>query len=107
MSSLSCHVLDTTNGHPAAGIPVSLYLFNGKEKLASAVTDADGRARFDNTLPLGQDYTLRFDSEAYCQQTFGTVFFPLIEVHFRIADERHYHVPILLSSYSYSTYRGS
>ncbi|UPQ89346.1 hydroxyisourate hydrolase [Vibrio sinaloensis] len=107
MSSLSCHVLDTTHGQPAPQVPVSLLEFGTLTTIATAVTDTDGRARFDCELAIDQTYTLRFATQAYCQQRFGTVFFPLIEVHFQIADQRHYHVPVLLSAYSYSTYRGS
>lgn len=107
MSSLSCHVLDTTNGQPAQDVPVSLLEFGTLNTLASATTDADGRARFACELSIDQTYTLRFETEAYCHKRFNAVFFPLIDVHFQIADERHYHVPVLLSAYSYSTYRGS
>ncbi|CAH0526194.1 hydroxyisourate hydrolase [Vibrio hippocampi] len=107
MSRLSCHVLDTSSGHPAAGIRVTVYPFNSQQPLASETTDADGRARFETTLPIGENYTLSFEVADYCQHTFGAVFFPLIEVHFHVADSRHHHVPVLLSPYSYSTYRGS
>ncbi|WP_117234978.1 hydroxyisourate hydrolase [Vibrio maerlii] len=111
MSTLSCHVLDTTLGVPARGISVSLYLTNdlmhGTRPIATAVTDEDGRAAFDQEIELGGDYSLRFNSEDYCQQSFGTVFFPFIDVHFRASDERHYHVPVLMSAHSYTTYRGS
>ncbi|MDG3085242.1 hydroxyisourate hydrolase [Vibrio hannami] len=50
----------------------------------------------------------RFLTKPYCEQTYGCAFFPLVEVHFHVDEEaRHYHVPLLLSPYSYSTYRGS
>lgn len=107
MSTLSCHVLDTTQGCPAAGIPVALYQYDSKEKLDVALTDTDGRARFSGQLQEGQTYTLRFETRDYCKEKFGSVFFPLIEVHFVVTDQRHYHVPVLMSAYSYSTYRGS
>lgn len=108
MSSLSCHVLDTTKGAPAESISVELVSFNEKQPIAEGITDSDGRARFENTELVKGDYTLRFQTKAYCKQAFGSAFFPLVEVHFNVDDEsRHYHVPLLLSAYSYSTYRGS
>lgn len=107
MSTLSCHVLDTTLGCPATDITVALYQHDSKEKLEMALTDTDGRARFAAKLNPGQTYTLRFETRGYCEKNFGSVFFPLVEVHFLVSDERHYHVPLLLSAFSYSTYRGS
>ncbi|MDB1124073.1 hydroxyisourate hydrolase [Vibrio algarum] len=107
MSSLSCHVLNTTHGVPASGIEVELCAFSQHDCLQKGITDQDGRFRFDAiTLEKGR-YTLKFHTESYCQSQFGGCFFPLVEVHFIVEDERHYHVPLLLSPYSYSTYRGS
>lgn len=107
MSSLSCHVLNTTHGLPASGIPVELSLFSQQQSLQKGITDQDGRFRFDDiTLAKGQ-YTLKFHTKSYCQTQFDDYFFPIVEVHFIVEDERHYHVPLLLSPYSYSTYRGS
>ncbi|NLS14631.1 hydroxyisourate hydrolase [Vibrio sp. SM6] len=120
MSQLSCHILDTANGQPAAGVPVSLHRYppaqSSHDALATptvntaiehATTDNDGRARFSARLTQGESYTLRFASADYCLRHFNQVFFPLIEVHFCADDPRHYHIPVLLSPYSYTTYRGS
>ena len=107
MSSLSCHILNTTHGIPASGIHVELTVFEQKQSLQDGVTDQDGRFKFDNiSLEKGR-YTLKFHTESYCQKQFDACFFPTVEVHFIVDEQRHYHIPLLLSPYSYSTYRGS
>lgn len=98
MSTLSTHVLDTAAGRPASGVAVTLETRDG-QRLAEGVTDADGRiAPLGGELALG-DYLLRFAVEG--------AFFPEVIVVFTVADERHHHVPLLLSPFGYSTYRGS
>jgi 5-hydroxyisourate hydrolase len=103
MSKITTHVLNTATGRPGAGIGVTLE-FNGLP-LGTGVTDADGRARdllpADHPVEAGL-YCLRF-------QTGGvSAFFPEIEIQFRVENpEQHYHVPLLLSPYGYTTYRGS
>jgi 5-hydroxyisourate hydrolase len=98
MATLSTHVLDTAAGRPAAGIAVRLENRAG-EVLDSGVTDADGRVgSLGGELSLG-GYALRFETNG--------VFFPEVVVVFTVTDERHHHVPLLLSPYGYSTYRGS
>jgi 5-hydroxyisourate hydrolase len=103
VSTLSTHVLDTALGRPATGVPVHLLDESGMH-LDEGVTDADGRLG-----PLGGDlgpgaYTVRFDVSAY--QPGG--FYPEVAVTFTVAEgESDYHVPLLLSPYGYSTYRGS
>jgi 5-hydroxyisourate hydrolase len=103
MASLSTHVLDTARGRPAAGVPVQLLDASGSG-LAGGVTDDDGRvASLADDLVAGT-YTLRFDLATY--QPDG--FYPEVAVTFSVAEgESHYHVPLLLSPYGYSTYRGS
>jgi 5-hydroxyisourate hydrolase len=103
MASLSTHVLDTSRGHPAAGVPVQL-LDAGGVGIATGTTDDDGRvASLADDLAAGQ-YTLRFEVSAY--EPGG--FYPEVAVTFTVAaGESHYHVPLLLSPYGYSTYRGS
>ncbi len=101
MSSLSTHVLDTALGRPAVGVPVRLY--RGDVVLATGTTDDDGRiAELAPALEHGT-YRLWFDVAAYNEQSF----FPEVSVTFTVADERHYHVPLLLSPFAFSTYRGS
>lgn len=106
MSGLSTHVLDTAAGEPASGVAVRLE-FEGAE-LSRGVTDADGRiSDFGlGTLAAGV-YRLVFETEAYLGAG-KAAFFPEVVVTFRADGQRpRYHVPLLLSSYSYSTYRGS
>ena len=100
--SLSTHVLDTARGRPAAGVAITLR--RDGEVVASAVTDADGRARLGDALAAGE-YELEFAVGDY----FGSRdFLDRVPVRFRIADpDAHYHVPLLVSPWSYSTYRGS
>jgi 5-hydroxyisourate hydrolase len=98
MATLSTHVLDTAAGRPAGGIAVRLENPDG-DVLDSGTTDDDGRiGSLGGELALGS-YVLRFE-------TLG-VFFPEVVVVFTVADDRHHHVPVLLSPYGYSTYRGS
>ena len=105
MSSLSTHVLDTALGRPAAGVPVQLY--RGDVLEASGTTDADGRiGELAPKLERGT-YRLRFDVTTYAESTGQDIFFPEVCVTFTVADERHYHVPLLLSPFAFSTYRGS
>ena len=113
MSSLSTHVLDTSLGRPAAGVAVTLERLDGGDGPTLAGfgrTDADGRLR--DFPPAGQmlargDYRLRFDTAAYFADSGRESFYPGVTVDFRVTEEGHYHVPLLLSPYGYSTYRGS
>ena len=101
MATLSTHVLDTATGRPAAGIAVRLEARDG-DVLDQGRTDDDGRiASLGGELALGA-YVLRFDTGAYVSG-----FYPEVVVVFTVADDRHHHVPLLLSPYGYSTYRGS
>ena len=99
MSHVTTHVLDTAAGRPAAGIPVRLLDGTGA-LLAEGVTDADGRVGDLGPQALEPgDYRLEFDV--------ATPFLPRITIDFTVADDRHYHVPVLLSPYGFTTYRGS
>jgi 5-hydroxyisourate hydrolase len=105
--SLSTHVLDASRGTPAAGVAVRLTTTGGQE-LATAVTDADGRVReLAAELPTG-DYRLAFDTGKYFAANGQQGFYPEVVVTFTVSDAgQHHHVPLLLSPYAYSTYRGS
>ncbi|TDD54465.1 hydroxyisourate hydrolase [Kribbella antibiotica] len=105
MSSLSTHVLDTALGRPAVAVPVRLY--QGDVVLATGVTDDDGRISALAPELAGGTYRLWFDTAAYAESTGQELFFPEVSVTFTVADERHYHVPLLLSPFAFSTYRGS
>ncbi|MEJ7635237.1 hydroxyisourate hydrolase [Aeromicrobium sp.] len=108
MGTLSTHVLDTSVGLPAPGIPVTLSVL-GKHELGSGTTDDDGRIGSigPEVLEPG-DYALRFDIAAYFTDAGRECFYPEIVVAFTIpAGGGHFHVPVLLNPYGYSTYRGS
>ena len=103
MATLSTHVLDTAAGRPAAGVPVALLDLDG-EVLAEAETDDDGRvASLGGDLAVGT-YRLRFVTSVHLG---SHAFYPEVEVVFRFVADEHHHVPLLLSPFGYSTYRGS
>ena len=114
---LSTHVLDTALGRPAAGISILLYrvMGNSREKIAEAVTNADGRT--DAPLLTGDAYRAGGYELVFCagdylratgQVTGEVLFLDVIPIRFGVTDAgAHYHVPLLLSAYGYSTYRGS
>ena len=103
--SLSTHVLDAGTGLPAAGLTVTLELAGGE--LLEGVTDADGRIR-DFGAPGVGVHRIRFDTGTYFADRGVPTFYPEVVVAFEITDApAHHHVPLLLSPYAYSTYRGS
>ena len=107
MTHLSTHVLDATTGRPAAGVPVTLTDADGTT-LAAAVTDDDGRVAQLCNDELSGVYRLRFDTASYFTAQGVTGFYPEVSITFEITDTAgKYHVPLLLSPYAYSTYRGS
>ena len=117
MARISTHVLDTSQGRPAAGIAVSLCRIaaTGRELCASAVTNRDGRTDqpllSGDRIPTGV-YELIFEAGAYLRQQDLALpepaFLDEVVIRFGIAEETgNYHVPLLLSPYGYSTYRGS
>ena len=108
MGTLSTHVLDTSLGKPAAGVTVVLESVAG-EALGDGITDGDGRVGSigPERLEAG-DYRLRFASGGYFAAQGVEAFYPEVVVVFTIADTaQHYHVPVLLNPFGYSTYRGS
>ena len=111
MSTLSTHVLDAATGHPAGGMRVTLEHLGGDggwSRLGEGVTDADGRARDLASGPLDAGtHRLTFATADYFTATGQTGFYPEVSVTFTVSDERHYHVPLLLSPFAFSTYRGS
>ncbi|MBJ6765233.1 hydroxyisourate hydrolase [Myxococcaceae bacterium JPH2] len=114
MSTLSTHVLDTQRGRAASGVPLTLEA-QGQAgvwaSLSRGVTDADGRVR--ELLPAGGrlepgTYRLTFDTGAYFRAQGIRGFYPSVTVVFEVtAADEHYHVPLLLSPFGYSTYRGT
>ncbi|OAN42367.1 hydroxyisourate hydrolase [Mycolicibacterium iranicum] len=104
--NLSTHVLDATTGQPAVGIAVTLSLAG--VVIAADVTDDDGRIAALGTDLAAGVYRLRFDTAAYFAAHSITGFYPEVLITFDITDAAsHFHVPLLLSPYAYSTYRGS
>jgi 5-hydroxyisourate hydrolase len=109
--AITTHVLDVARGRPAAGVAVTLEIAEGTTwgRVGQGVTDADGRAR--DLLPAGTPlqrgtYRLRFATGDYHAPDGG--FYPQVTVEFAVRDPaEHHHVPLLLSPFGYSTYRGS
>ena len=108
MSSVSTHVLDTGLGIPAREVPVRLSRVADEPLvIESATTDEDGRIAVLGTELEAGTYHLWFDIASYAEASGQDIFFPEVTVTFTVADERHYHIPLLLSPFAYSTYRGS
>ncbi|MFI6931124.1 hydroxyisourate hydrolase [Streptomyces sp. NPDC050287] len=143
-ASVTTHILDTSVGHPAAGVAVQLLARSGREAdwrtLGGSVTDADGRCKDLPALPEGTTHArLDFAVETYFERSessersersespkqkqkqkqadtqqdapanrdSGPVFFPEVAITFAVVPGEHYHVPLLLSPFGYSVYRGS
>ncbi|MDR6156794.1 5-hydroxyisourate hydrolase [Chryseobacterium sp. SLBN-27] len=110
---LSTHILDISKGVPAPGIKIKLEKYNEQSKIWSSVdektTDANGR--IPDFLPSEKEnqgiFKLTYYTKDYFKKNNTESFYPFIEVVFEIKDKNHYHVPITLSPYGYSTYRGS
>jgi 5-hydroxyisourate hydrolase len=113
MSGITTHVLDIARGRPASGVPVLLEIQSerGWREIGRALTDVDGRAR--QLLPVGFAltagiYRLTFGIETYFRAKGIEGFYPEAAIVFHVRDaNQSYHVPLLLSPYGYSTYRGS
>ena len=113
MSQLTTHILDTSIGKPAAGVKIILKKSEADSSwsfMAEGVTNADGRVgdllKTDKILAPGH-YKLIFDTEGYFKNQKLKCFYPSVEIIFEISDASHYHVPLLLNPFGYSTYRGS
>lgn len=118
MTGLTTHVLDTASGKPAEGLVIDLYKLDGETRshVKSVTTNSDGRVAGGPIL-IGESfckgtYELVFHAGDYLRQSgvalADPAFLDVIPIRFGIADESgHYHVPLLISPYGYSTYRGS
>jgi 5-hydroxyisourate hydrolase len=114
MTQITTHVLDISRGRPAGGVPVVLEHQRGDTwtTIWHAATDHDGRVRdilpFDSGASAEGIFRLRFDTSSYFRSMSQPSFYPYVEIAFEIHDPtQHYHVPLLLSPFGYSTYRGS
>ncbi|PCH34049.1 transthyretin [Wolfiporia cocos MD-104 SS10] len=127
-SPITCHVLDSSVGKPAAGVEVTVQEYHALaaaaavfEPLAEGVTDSDGRcmqlwpkateqksAEERKKLKAGTLYKVVFKTKDYFESTGHKCFYPWVEITFEVSDpDEHYHIPLLISPYSYTTYRGS
>lgn len=112
MSTITTLIIDTSIGRPASGVTLILAKGSGGgwHTVGRGITDIDGRCK---TLVKGSaklkkgTYRLTFGVAAYFKRTSQTAFYPSISVVFQVRDSRHHHVPLLLSPFGYSTYRGS
>ena len=118
MSQITTHVLNTATGTAAVGVKIVLYVEAGKladnetnwQKLKDAETDADGRVLSllsSEELLVPGNYKLKFETQTYFSRLKVESFFPYVEIVFSVTDASHYHVPLLISPFGYSTYRGS
>lgn len=113
MSQITTHILDTTRGLPAQNVPISLYVQQGDgwQELGSGVTNEDGRLpgllAADVKLPAGI-YRMHFHTSDYFKANKETGFYPYVDIVFELdGNGAHYHIPLLLTAFGYSTYRGS
>lgn len=112
MSQLTTHILDTTKGKPAEGVTITLFQQqnNDWKKIASGITNSDGRIADlllkDTTLDFGT-YKMKFETKEYFDKQSAKTFYPFVEIVFDITTKEHYHIPLLLNPFGYSTYRGS
>ncbi|KAJ8588399.1 transthyretin [Rhizopogon salebrosus TDB-379] len=124
---ITCHILDVSTGRPAAGVDVNIQVYHKGQRgidifspFATGVTDADGRCmdmlppRGSNEARLQQKevgaglYKIVFKPKEYFEKTGRKCFYPWVEITFEVENtEEHYHIPLLISPYSFTTYRGS
>lgn len=112
MSKITTHILDTSLGKPAQQVSVVLYQQENENwiVIANGNTNADGRVTdlLSNEMSLNAGiYKLKFDTKKYFNKLGSQAFYPFVEIVFEIKNEAHYHVPLLLNPFGYSTYRGS
>lgn len=112
MSQLTTHILDTTKGKPAPGVTILLFQqhSDGWKQLTIGTTNADGRIpnllQKDIILDPGV-YKMKFETKEYFEKQGVQTFYPFVEITFIITGSEHYHIPLLLNPFGYSTYRGS
>ena len=111
MSPVTTHILDTSRGKPAVGVHVILSRQQREwTEVARGITNADGRV--GNLLPkeavlTSGVYKLRFETGSYFAGLDTPAFYPFVEIVFQLTTDEHYHIPLLLNPFGYSTYRGS
>ncbi|GAC14725.1 hydroxyisourate hydrolase [Aliiglaciecola lipolytica] len=107
MNTLSSHVLDTAAGKPVASLKLQLTTPQGEQIITQ--TDSDGRCnQWDEVKFTAGQYQLRFYVEDYLVEKHGESFYPFVDVNFKLSTNGgHYHVPLLISPFGFSSYRGS
>ncbi len=106
---LSTHILDTSTGTPASNVCIHLdhFLNDQWQRMETLITNKDGRSVFETEIQIGK-YQLTFETAAHFQSRGLESFFPQAQVCFEIKDSsRKYHIPLLISPFGYTTYRGS
>ena len=112
MSQITTHILDTTHGRPATGVSIILYKGDNDQwtEIAKGITNEDGRIadllKKDVVLLKGI-YKIRFETKDYFNKKGIETFYPYVEIIFDITTQEHYHIPLLLNPFGYSTYRGT
>lgn len=112
MSQITTHILDTSLGKPASGVIISLQAktISGWETVGTGITNSDGR--IPDLLPKGKTvepgtYRMVFETLPYFEKLASKTFYPIVKIEFFVSDSSHYHIPLLLNPFGYSTYRGS
>lgn len=112
MIKITTHILDTSRGKPAADVTVVLYVGGNDEwkEIARTKTNSDGRS--PGPLNVSGDlqrgiYKMRFETKDYFDRDRIRTFYPYVEIVFEIGTDEHYHIPLLINPFGYSTYRGS
>lgn len=107
MNTLSSHVLDTTSGKPAVNMALTLTMPSGN--ILTGATNEDGRFKDWEIKEFeAGEYTLRFHCKDYLIATHGQSFYPFIDIHFEMTESSgHYHIPLLVSPFGFSSYKGS
>jgi 5-hydroxyisourate hydrolase len=113
MISITSHILDTSSGRPAEGVNTNLFYLNNEsqwEEICVGITNKDGRISDFTTekknLVKGI-YKINFQTGDYFQEKELKCFYPFVEIIFEIDRDEHYHIPLLISPFGYTTYRGS
>ena len=112
MSRITTHILDTAAGKPADAVPVILYSLQAGEwlEMADGITGKDGRIAAllaQNVMPANGLYKMKFFTKSYFEQLGVAPFYPYVEIVFEVRSSEHHHIPLLISPYGYTTYRGS
>ena len=113
MSQLTTHILDTTKGRPASGITIILYRGENDTwtEIARGITNADGRIgdllKEEGGHMVHCIHKIRFETKDYFDRQQVITFYPYVEIIFDVTADEHYHVPLLMNPFGFSTYRGS